>query len=62
MQDDCYLIAIDGWKAELYTPQPVAKKGKDGTIKAVKEKKAVIPEDVVCDLLPVFYCYRQLFQ
>ena len=26
MQDDCYLIAANGWKAELYTPQPAAKK------------------------------------
>lgn len=48
MQDDCYLIAGDGWKVELYTPQPAAKKGK-----SEKEKKAVAPEDVVCDLLPV---------
>lgn len=53
MQDDAYIIAIDGWKAELYTPQPAAKKAKDGTIKAVKEKKAATPDDVVCDLLPV---------
>ncbi len=53
MQDDAYIIAIDGWKAELYTPQPTAKKAKDGTIKAVKEKKAATPDDVVCDLLPV---------
>jgi len=53
MQDDCYLISVDGWKTELYTPQPTAKKSKDGTIKAAKEKKAVSPEDVVCDLLPV---------
>ena len=53
LQDDAYMIAIDGWKAELYTPQPAAKKAKDGTIKAVKEKKAATPDDVVCDLLPV---------
>ncbi len=53
IQDDAYIIAIDGWKAELYTPQPAAKKGKDGTIKAIKEKKAATPDDVVCDLLPV---------
>ena len=49
MQDDCYLIAANGWKAELYTPQPAAKK-KDAK---PKEKKASAPEDVVCDLLPV---------
>ena len=49
MQDDCYLIAANGWKAELYTPQPTAKK-KDAK---PKEKKASAPEDVACDLLPV---------
>lgn len=49
MQDDCYLIAANGWKAELYTPQPTAKR-KD--VKP-KEKKASTPEDVACDLLPV---------
>jgi len=53
LQDDPYIIAIDGWIAELYTPQPAAKKAKDGTIKAVKEKKAAAPDDVMCDLLPV---------
>lgn len=53
MQDDAYLIAADGWKAELYTPQPTAKKDKEGNLKKVKEKKAATPEDVVCDLLPV---------
>lgn len=53
MQDDAYLIAADGWKAELYTPQPAAKKDKEGNLKIVKEKKAATPEDVVCDLLPV---------
>lgn len=53
MQDDAYLIAADGWKAELYTPQPAAKKDKEGNLKKVKEKKAATPEDVVCDLLPV---------
>ena len=53
MQDDAYLIAADGWKVELYTPQPEAKKNKDGTLKVAKEKKAVTPDDIVCDLLPV---------
>jgi type I restriction enzyme M protein len=48
MQDDCYLIASDGWIAEPYTPQPTAKKGKTS-----KEKRAATPEDIVCDLLPV---------
>lgn len=49
MQDDCYLIAANGWNAALYTPQPTAKnKGAKP-----KEKKASAPEDVACDLLPV---------
>lgn len=49
MQDDCYMISSGGWTVQLYTPQPASKK-KDGK---KKEKKAVAPEDVVCDLLPV---------
>ena len=49
MQDDCYLIAADGWRAQPYVPQPAAKK-KDAK---PKEKKAATPEDIVCDLLPV---------
>lgn len=53
MQDDSYLIIADGWKATLYTPQPAAKKDKEGNLKAVKQKVPVTPEDVVCDLLPV---------
>lgn len=57
MQDDCYLIAANGWKAELYTPQPTAKK-KDTK---PKEKKAVSPEDVVCDLLPVSIVIDEYF-
>jgi len=61
MQDDAYIIAIDGWKAELYTPQPAEKKAKDGTIKAVKEKKAATPDDVVCDLLPVSVVIDEFF-
>lgn len=53
MQDDSYLIVAEGWKATLYTPQPAAKKDKEGNLKAVKQKVPVTPEDVVCDLLPV---------
>ena len=49
MQDDCYMISSGDWMVQLYTPQPVSKK-KD---EKKKEKKAVAPEDVVCDLLPV---------
>lgn len=57
MQDDCYLIAANGWKAELYTPQPTAKK-KDAK---PKEKKASTPEDVACDLLPVSIVIDEYF-
>lgn len=57
MQDDCYLIAANGWKAELYTPQPTAKK-KDAK---PKEKKPSTPEDVVCDLLPVSIVVDEYF-
>ncbi len=57
MQDDCYLIAANGWKAELYTPQPTAKK-KDAK---PKEKKASTPEDVACDLLPVSIVVDEYF-
>jgi type I restriction enzyme M protein len=53
MQDDSYLILAEGWKATLYTPQPAAKKDKEGNLKAVRQKIAATPEDVVCDLLPV---------
>lgn len=49
MQDDCYMISSGGWTVQLYSPQPASKK-KD---EKKKEKKAVAPEDVVCDLLPV---------
>ncbi len=57
MQDDCYLIAANGWNAELYTPQPTIKK-KDAK---PKEKKASTPEDVVCDLLPVSIVIDEYF-
>ena len=48
MQDDCYMISSGGWTVQLYTPQPASKKNDNK-----KEKKAVTPEDIVCDLLPV---------
>ena len=56
MQDDCYMISSGGWNVQLYTPQPVSKK-KDNK----KEKKAVTPEDVVCDLLPVSIVIDEYF-
>ncbi len=61
MQDDVYLIASDGWEAKPYTPQPTAKKNKDGSEKAAKEKKAVTPDDIVCDLLPVSIVIDEYF-
>lgn len=61
MQDDAYLIVSDGWKADLYTPQPAAKKDKDGNMKAAKVKKAATPDEVVCDLLPVSVVIDEYF-
>ena len=40
MQDDCYLIAMDGWKAETYRILEVNKKGKE------------IDKGWACDLVP----------
>lgn len=45
MQDDCYLIAVDGWKASTYRVIEV-KKGKDG--KPGKE----VDKGWACDLVP----------
>ena len=45
MQDDCYLIAADGWKAETYRVIET-KKGKDG--KPVKQ----VDKGWACDLVP----------
>lgn len=56
MQDDCYMISSGGWNVQLYTPQPVSKK-----MDNKKEKKAVTPEDVVCDLLPVSIVIDEYF-
>ena len=61
MQDDAYLLVSDGWKANLYTPQPAAKKDKNGNLKPVKEKKATTPDEVVCDLLPVSVVIDEYF-
>ncbi|KAF4516704.1 hypothetical protein B566_EDAN003454 [Ephemera danica] len=40
MQDDCYLIAVDGWKADTYRIIETSKKGKD------------VDKGWACDLLP----------
>jgi len=53
MQDDCYLIAEDGWKATLYVPQPADKKSKSGEVKKAKRKEAKTIADFACELLPV---------
>ena len=57
MQDDCYMISSGGWVVQLYTPQPASKKNDDKK----KEKKAVAPEDIVCDLLPVSIVIDEFF-
>lgn len=61
MQDDAYLIVSDGWEANLYTPQPAAKKDKNGNLKPVKVRKATTPDEVVCDLLPVSVVIDEYF-
>jgi type I restriction enzyme M protein len=53
MQDDCYLIAADGWKA---TPQPIFETVKSGKNKGRKKKKdgpAISSQPLYCG--PVFY-------
>jgi len=57
MQDDCYIISSGGWTVQLETPQPASKKN-EGEKKA---KKAIAPEDVVCDLLPVSIVIEEFF-
>ena len=59
MQDDCYLISEDGWKATLYVPQPADKKTKSGEIKKAKRKEAKTIADFACDLLPVEFVLKR---
>lgn len=61
MQDDCYLISEDGWKATLYVPQPSDKKTKNGAVKKAKRKEAKAIEDFACDLLPVEFVIKRYF-
>ncbi|MBY0510607.1 MAG: type I restriction-modification system subunit M [Rhodospirillaceae bacterium] len=49
MQDDCYLIAADGWKAETYRVIETDKKGKE------KDK------GWACDLIPKPFVVRRFF-
>ncbi len=53
LQDDAYMIAADGWRAELYVPQPAEKKDKNGEVKKSKRREARDVSDLMCDLLPV---------
>ncbi len=53
LQDDIYMIAADGWRAELYVPQPAEKRDKNGEIKKTKRREARDIFDLMCDLLPV---------
>lgn len=54
MQDDCYAIAADGWKAETYRVIET-KKGKDG-----KPGKQV-DKGWACDLVPKSYIIQRFF-
>ncbi|HBN04270.1 MAG TPA: type I restriction-modification system subunit M [Bacteroidales bacterium] len=56
MQDDVYIVMQDGWKAELYVPQPQAQKGK-----TPKEKVASSVKDLMCDLLHVEIVVNEFF-
>lgn len=49
MQDDCYLIAVDGWKAETYRIIEKDKKGKE------KDK------GWACDLIPKFHIVARFY-
>ncbi len=44
MQDDCYLIAVDGWQAETYRVME--------TVKAGKKKGQEVDKGWACDLVP----------
>ncbi|MBN1627033.1 MAG: type I restriction-modification system subunit M [Deltaproteobacteria bacterium] len=55
MQDDCYMIAVDGWKAETYRVIEI-KKGKDG-----KPGKQV-DKGWACDLVPKQYIVVRYFK
>jgi type I restriction enzyme M protein len=59
MQDDCYLVSEDGWKATLYVPQPADKKTKSGEIKKAKRKEARTIADFACDLLPIEFVIKR---
>jgi len=53
MQDDCYLIAVDGWKAETYRIIEIIEKGKNKG----KEKD----KGWACDLIPKQYVVARYF-
>ncbi|MDR1338973.1 MAG: restriction endonuclease subunit M, partial [Prevotellaceae bacterium] len=59
MQDDCYLISEEGWKATLYVPQPADKKTQSGEIKKTKRKEARTIADFACDLLPIEFVIKR---
>ena len=53
MQDDCYLIAADGWKAETYRVLE--------TVKSGKKKGQEVDKGWACDLLPKPYIVNRYF-
>lgn len=52
MQDDCYMIANDGW---TYPEVKVSKSGKGD------KKKAIMYDEIVCDLVPVSIVLAEYF-
>ena len=57
MQDDCYLISRDGWKASL-TVATIKKIDKEKKEIRYEPKKNPTYQDLVCDLLPVSVVIR----
>lgn len=60
MQDDCYMISADGWKATLQTPT-TKKKDKQTGEEKILPKKAYTYEELTCDLLPVSIVVEKYF-
>ena len=60
MQDDCYMISADGWKATLQLPTTKKKDKQSGEEKLVP-KKAYSYDELSCDLLPVAIVVNEYF-
>lgn len=64
MQDDCYMISADGWKANIAVKPKKESKKKDDTGAEKKPKKAKVPtsiDEYESDLLPVAIVLSEYF-